>query len=156
MTSAYRSAPIEARFVCMVCRKPPLSVAAQRGDCLRCLCPMFPIMDEDVQAALRDRAARKKKAINGRRMWIVFGVSFALAFVFNIVLILRGVYGEDHSRTPYEGGAWFYAFLFLVPLFLASPIYLVGDFICARLHLLEPNATIDPANATTAELVKFL
>lgn len=155
MMTAYRAAPKEPKFICSECYR---NVAPTPQDCPQCAAPMQPLDDSQVQTDLRARAEARKKQLNGRRGRIAIATAFVVGFGLNLLLLWRGVYGArsmEHA-TPYEGGANFYFFFFILPFLMSIAILVVLELVGRRFGLFVEPATIDTTKASTADVLRFL
>jgi hypothetical protein len=151
---AYRAAPQEPQFICIVCYE---NLAPTPRDCPRCAVPMQPLDDPAVQEELRSRAEKKKQRINGRRVRITMIASLIIGFGLNALLMWKGVYYvSDKGRTVHESGGAFYFFWFLVPVLMSSVAAVILETVIKRLNLFSATATINPAKASTPDLLVFL
>ncbi len=153
MTAPYREDSDEPRYICIVCYGQTAKTAEV---CPRCSVPMQAIVDAEIVAELRRRAASKKKNAEGRRMRFVLVSSFVTAVLVNGVLLWRGVYDLKPGGTIQLGAARAYVAFFIVPLFLWLVISTLYDRITRRLRLFAPLASIDADKATTSELLHWL
>lgn len=153
MTTPYRQPSTEAQFICIVCYERASAVAAV---CPHCDAPMQPLSDPAVVGELRARAAKKKSALDGRRLRILAPASLLIVILLHGMLLWTHAYDVAVGHDVFQAGANFYLGFFVIPLIYWLIVYSLFEVAAKRLHLFETNATIDPQTAPVADLLGWL